>query len=116
MFPYNYLDVYKKSKEVNKRVYLFLRNNNTLPFFIKNQMGRASLSILLNIAEGTSRMSPRDRRRFFEIARGSSFECSALAEVLFELSDIPQDLQDYLMQSYEEISRMLLSLMKKLEK
>jgi four helix bundle protein len=38
------------------------------------QIRRATLSVHLNIAEGCSRKSPSERKRFFEISRGSLIE------------------------------------------
>ena len=43
---------------------------------------RASPSIPLNIAEGNGKTAEADRRRYFEIARGSTLECAAIQEVL----------------------------------
>jgi four helix bundle protein len=48
----------------------------------KDQILRASQSIPLNIAEGNGKNTPADRRRFFEIARGSALECAAIQDVL----------------------------------
>ena len=48
----------------------------------RDQLLRASQSILLNIAEGNGKTSEGDRRRFFEIARGSAFECAAIQDIL----------------------------------
>ena len=48
----------------------------------KDQLLRASQSIPLNIAEGNGRATDPDRRRFFEIARGSALECAAIQDVL----------------------------------
>ena len=49
---------------------------------LRDQFERASLSIVLNLAEGCGRVSRRQRRYHFGIARGSATECAALADVL----------------------------------
>lgn len=48
----------------------------------RDQWLRASQSIPLNIAEGNGKTTTADRRRYFEIARGSTFECAAIQDVL----------------------------------
>lgn len=48
----------------------------------KDQLLRASQAIPLNIAEGNGKATDGDRRRFFEIARGSALECAAAQDVL----------------------------------
>ena len=48
----------------------------------KEQLLRASQAIPLNIAEGNGKATEADRRRFFEIARGSALECGAIQDVL----------------------------------
>ena len=48
----------------------------------REQWLRASQSIPLNIAEGNGKSSVADRRRYFEIARGSVLECAAIQDVL----------------------------------
>ena len=49
---------------------------------IQDQLKRASLSIPLNIAEASGKTSPRDQKRYFAIARGSTMECAAIVDVL----------------------------------
>ena len=49
---------------------------------VHNQLDRASTSIALNIAEGNGKSLPRDRCKYFDIARGSAFECAAALDVL----------------------------------
>jgi len=46
-----------------------------------DQFQRASLSIVLNIAEGGGRRSRRDKARFYAIARGSAAETAAILDV-----------------------------------
>jgi four helix bundle protein len=48
----------------------------------RDQLDRASTSIVLNIAEGNGKRSHPDRCRYFDIARGSALECSACLDVL----------------------------------
>ncbi len=49
---------------------------------LRDQLERASLSAVLNIAEGAGRFAPLDKGRFFAIARGSATECAAIVDVL----------------------------------
>ncbi len=48
----------------------------------KDQLLRALQAIPLNIAEGNGKATEGERRRFFEIARGSAHECAAIQDVL----------------------------------
>jgi len=48
------------------------------------QVRRAALSVHLNIAEGCSRKSKSERRRYFEIARGSVIEIDAAIGIAYK--------------------------------
>ena len=84
--------------------------------YAKNQLGRASLSIMLNIAEGSAKFSDRDRRNFYITARGSVFECSSLISFLCAEEEIETELKEELYSCYEEISKMLFTMVRNLEK
>jgi four helix bundle protein len=114
MFSYEKLDVYQKSFSLNQRVYRFLKNNNVIPRYTKDQLGRASLSIMLNIAEGSGKFTKRDRRNFFITARCSVFECSALVSFLHGENELVEALKNELLADYEEISRMFYAMIKNL--
>ena len=47
---------------------------------VKDQLKRAALSIVLNIAEGAGRTSAGEQRRHSAIARGSALESSAVLD------------------------------------
>lgn len=64
MLYYETLQVYQKSFAINKEVYRFLKNNPLIPSYMKNQLGRSSVSIILNIAEGTTKTSAKERKIF----------------------------------------------------
>jgi len=49
---------------------------------LRDQLDRASISIVLNIAEGCGRRSPADKGRFYSMARGSTTECAAILDLL----------------------------------
>src|SRR5690242_19337261 len=48
---------------------------------LRDQLHRASLSVVLNIAEGAGRNARTDKRRFYEIAKGSAAESAAVLDV-----------------------------------
>jgi four helix bundle protein len=79
---YKNLIVYQKALEVKSQIEFKVLSTKELNKSIKDQLQRASQSIVLNIAEGSSRFSPADRKNFFVIARGSAFECSAALDII----------------------------------
>ncbi len=114
MFDFQKLDVYHKAKFLNKEITNLLHNKN-FDRITNDQLRRASFSIMLNIAEGSSRFSNRDRKNFLTIARGSAFECVAILEYLADNGEIDKDIFDNFYKAFEEISKMLYALIKKLE-
>jgi four helix bundle protein len=54
-------------------------------FGMISQIRRAALSVHLNIAEGVSRKSETERKRYYEVARGSIIEIDAALDVAIDL-------------------------------
>src|SRR6266536_2744771 len=54
-------------------------------FNLTQQIRRAAISVHLNIAEGASRKSEAERKRFYEIARGSVIEIDSAIEIAYKL-------------------------------
>jgi four helix bundle protein len=58
---------------------------------LRDQLDRASTSIVLNIAEGSGRQARPDKGRFYAIARGSATECAAIIDVVRARGLAPSD-------------------------
>jgi len=79
-FDYERFDVYRVALEFQGLVpSLFPRRGYAA---LRDQLDRASSSILLNIAEGCGRSSRSDKAQFYLIARGSAMESAAVLDVL----------------------------------
>jgi four helix bundle protein len=113
MFDFQKLEVYQKSKNVCIEIIAIISDKSFDRVTI-DQLRRASFSIMLNIAEGTSRFSNKDRKNFFVIARGSAFECEAIMEYLVETKEIDQNTFVDYEKKLDEISRMLFGLIRNL--
>ena len=58
----------------------------SLAAYKKDQLLRASCSIVLNLAEGRGKMTAKEQRRFFNISLGSLRECQAIL-ILEDMED-----------------------------
>jgi four helix bundle protein len=80
------LDIYNTSKQFVLDCYMLTKQ---LPsdekFGMISQIRRAALSVHLNIAEGASRKSEQERKRYYEISRGSVIEVDAALDIAKEL-------------------------------
>jgi four helix bundle protein len=61
------------------------------PASLRDQLDRASASIVLNLAEGVGRTSAPDQAHFFAIARGSALECAAVFDLLHARGILPAE-------------------------
>ena len=111
MFDFERLDVYQEIKLLNKAVlpYIF---QTKIDIYLADQWKRATISMALNLAEGTSRMSDQDKRHFYTIARSSAFECVAILDILAELNKIKASDHQSFYAGYEKISKMILGMIR----
>jgi four helix bundle protein len=81
------LEVWKESIELIKIIYTITANFSKSELFgLTSQLRRAGVSIASNIAEGCSRKSSIERKRFFEISRSSLVEIDTQLEISFNLN------------------------------
>jgi len=113
LFDFEKLQVYTKAKEFNKKVNTFLTSSN-LDRTTNGQLRRASFSIMLNIAEGSGRSTNKDKRHFYVMSRGSTFECVAIFDYLKEIDKIDKNQFSEFYKLLDELSRMLYGMVKSL--
>src|SRR4030095_14283210 len=80
------LDIFQATKLLTLECY---RATKLLPsderFAMVQQIRRAALSVHLNVAEGCSRKSESERKRYYEIARGSVVEIDTAFDITIQL-------------------------------
>lgn len=114
MFDFEKLEVYQKARAFNKLITGLLKTEKRIDRVSGDQLRRAALSIMLNIAEGCSRFSKPDRRNYFVVSRGSAFECAAVIDYLSDDSIITDEFKSMAYLKLDELSRMLFGLIKNL--
>ena len=115
MFDFQKLDVYQKAKAFHSTNKTTIRDYKVDPIS-KNQLSRASLSVPLNIAEGAGKFTKPDKRKFYIIARASLFECVAILEILRDEEVISGTVYDSSEKEAENLSRMLFTMIRNLER
>ena len=115
MFNFKKLNVYIKAKSINGLIYEDLIKSRYTNKYYNSQLLRASISICANIAEGSAKFTNRDTRNFYIIARASAYECSAIIEMMHQTNQISNCDFNKIDTDLEEISRMLYSMIVKLQ-
>lgn len=83
-------------------------------FVLKDQIRRASLSVLLNIAEGFGRKSHKEFKYFLYLSHGSIAEVQSCLYIANDLNYIDKDFFDKLYSNSTEISKIISGLIKSL--
>ena len=82
LFYYRRLEVYQRAKEFANKIYDVTESFPAAETYaLSNQLQRAAVSVISNIAEGFGRFSDNDRRHFLDMANGSLMEISAQLEI-----------------------------------
>ena len=109
------LDIWKKGIEIVKDVY---KTVNEFPkqelYALAAQMQRSSVSIPSNIAEGFNRFHNKEYKQFLYVALGSCAELETQVEIAAELKYLNEDRKTLLLEKLDHESRMLNSLIRKL--
>ena len=102
------LDVYQISLKLVKEVYAATRQfPKEEQYVLISQIRRAAISVSSNIAEGASRISKAEKKRFYEIARSSLVEMDTQFEIAIILEYYKKEQMQAMDQFSESTFRML---------
>lgn len=113
LFEFQKLEVYRKSRDFHLKCKSIMKSIST-ERYVNDQLGRASYSVVLNIAEGSAKLTKPDRRNFFTISRASVFECVAILDILRKEEKLNEREYSISLKMADEISRILFAMTKKL--
>ena len=103
---------WQKAKELVLALYDELKCGNDFAF--RDQILRAALSIMNNIAEGFERQTNNELRNFFYIAKGSCGEVRSMLYIALDRKYLTEKSRDELYDKSESVSRLLSGFIKKL--
>ena len=107
--------VWQRAKELSICVYTACGQGRfSRDWGLRDQMQRAAVSVMSNIAEGFERSSNADFARFLGIAKGSAAEVRSIAHLALELDYLTANDARVTIDRCQEVRRMLISLRKTL--
>src|SRR5687767_4875883 len=116
MRDFKKLRIWQKGFEIAIKAYeltsLFPKSEQ---YGLISQINRSSISIISNIAEGSSRASDKEYRRFIEISIGSTFELETQILISQAISFGKADLIVELLEKIDEEQKMLFAFKRSLE-
>ena len=111
------IQAWQRARELNRKIYTVTSKDKFCrDFSLKDQIKRASISIMLNIAEGFARRTNKEFGRFLFIAHGSTAEVQSALYVAKDQDYISEDEFHTLYNDAEEISKMITGFIKYLRK
>lgn len=103
---------WQKAKTLTKEIYRLCED--CIDYGYKNQLERASVSVMNNIAEGFERQSNKEFRQFLYIAKGSCGEVRSMLRLGEDLGYISKEQSESIIVRAIEISKILSGLIKTL--
>jgi four helix bundle protein len=111
-FDHEKMDVYRLSVDFVVQANEIVEKLPKGRRYIADQLQRAALSVVLNIAEGAGKFAPRDKASFYTIARGSATECAAVLDVCQRLQIVEETTYSRNKSYLDRIAQMLTKLIK----
>ena len=110
------IDAWKKARELTKKIYeITSQGNLARDYALKDQLRRAAISIMANIAEGFEREGNKEFKQFLAMAKGSIGEVKAQLYVALDASLIDSDSFTKVMALADETARLIAGFLKYLK-
>lgn len=110
------IESWKKARRLTNEIYRVTAIGEfARDFGLKDQLRRAAVSILSNIAEGFERGGDKEFSQFLSIAKGSCGEVRAQLYIAFDQGYVSTEIFDQLSINAREISELLSGLMRYLK-
>ncbi len=111
------LIAWQKARVLTKAIYETTNQANfAKDFGLRDQIRRASVSVMSNIAEGFERRTRRDFAHFLTMAKASAGEVRSQLYVAYDVSYIAEPGFTELIALSEEVSRIIAGLSKSIER
>jgi len=105
------IQAWQKARQATRMIYELTGNGMfAKDFGLRNQIQRAGVSVMANIAEGFGRRSDKEFANFLNMAHGSVSETQSHLYVALDLNYIDQPAFTKLYELLDEVSRMTLTL------
>ena len=108
VFDFERLEVYQKSLVFMTSIFQI---TNRLPWKYQSSVGdqlrRAGLSVLNNLAEGSGKLSKREKGQFYRTSLNSTRECIPMLTVLLQEKQLSEESYQQLRQAVVHIANML---------
>jgi four helix bundle protein len=111
------IEAWKKARELTRKIYTITSKGDfSKDYGLKDQIRRASVSVMSNIAEGFERDGNKEFRQFLSMAKGSAAEVRSQLYVAFDSGYLEDADFQTLNELAVEAGRLIGGLMRYLEK
>ena len=107
------IQAWQRARGLTRKIYEVTRREAfARDFSLKDQIRRAAISIMLNIAEGFARRSNKEFRQFLFVAHGSAAEVQSALYIALDQNYIEETEFEDLYQEVDEVSKMIAGFIK----
>lgn len=111
------IEAWKRGRELARDIYAVTgKGAFARDYGLKDQIRRAAVSVISNIAEGFSRQTDKEFMQFLHIAKGSTSEVQSQLYIALDLRYISQEEFDNLYKQADEVGRLTFGFIRYLRK